>query len=491
MPPQNSPGSVFVALWKELLRLAPDQRAMLDVRPDDAGKRAIEAALRGNDGESVVAQLLDILSKGGGGRDLLRLKLETMRSIDAAYYAIHPRSKSSPLGRFATRPAWLEEAVAARQHSGAYFIGDEGERLIARGPLLRCERAEDASAADSLADRFAALSVVPGTLSQDGRPIRVEHRVVGNSKIDGVSSGTNDGKEHVAFLAVTQDADELHVEYRQHEGRDFIDFRASAALDVPERVLKGLHQVGDVDIAIAPELVISEAHAEAICRRIAIAGLGVRLFVAGSGHTTTGRDGTLFWNETRVVNSVGKELWRQRKLWLASVASERAAELGAVGGKAGSHPECNAAGDTIEIVDIDGFGRCVVLICQDLVSRPLAAELLQEYQPDWVFVPIMDEDVSEGRWGHQRAFAHSDASRARFLLVTGTAYARKLDAARKRGRKEPVVMGLAVGPLAKDAGDAGRACAVLTVTSASGIEFAKVQWRSGGPEWTTTRLGTG
>jgi hypothetical protein len=138
-------------------------------------------------------------------------------------------------------------------------------------------------------------------------------------------------------------------------------------------------------------------------------------------------------------------------------------------------------------VDVDRAPACR----QDLVSRPLAAELLQEYQPDWVFVPIMDEDVSEGRWGHQRAFAHSDASRARFLLVTGTAYARKLDAARKRGRKEPVVMGLAVGPLAKDVDDAGRACAVLTVTSASGIEFAKVQWRSGGPEWTTTRLGTG
>jgi hypothetical protein len=492
MPVSNSPGSIFVALWKEMQQLAPDQRTVLKKRPSDTWEKAIEAILRHDSAKNVAAQLQNFLANGPTAPiEHLRLKLEMMRSIDDAYLAVHPRSKHSPVGKRNPRPAWLEQAVASRKESGAYFVDESGDRLIARGPLLRGQRPEGASSADSLADRFVALSVVSVALSENGRRIGISHRVIDNSKIDGVSSGVNDGEEHVAFLAVVQDEQDLLVEYRNHEETDFVDFRADPSLDVPERVLKGLHHVGDVDIAIAPELVISEEHADTICRRIAAAGLGFRLFVAGSGHTKATSDGTLSWNETRVVNSIGKELWRQRKLWPAAINKQRAVELGLVDGKDGNYAECNASGDTIEIVDVDGLGRCVILICQDLVSAPLAAELLREYQPDWVFVPIMDEDVNQGRWGHQRAFAHSEASRARFLLVTGTAYAKKLDAARKMARKAPVAVGLAVGPLAKDADDAGRACAVLTATSASGIEFAKVQWRSGGPEWTTTRLGTG
>jgi hypothetical protein len=50
----------------------------------------------------------------------------------------------------------------------------------------------------------------------------------------------------------------------------------------------------------------------------------------------------------------------------------------------------------------------------------MTPELLRRWQPDWVFVPIMDRGIVEGGWFHRRAHALANHSHARFVAVTST-----------------------------------------------------------------------
>lgn len=113
------------------------------------------------------------------------------------------------------------------------------------------------------------------------------------------------------------------------------------------------------------------------------------MLLAGSGYTVEKRD-DLPWNEALVFSGVGVELWRPRKIWQAGLDSARTKELGLMPGRDGRVLEQNHARSEVLGADVDGLGRCIVLICQDIKSAPLASELIRRYQPVWVFAPIMD-----------------------------------------------------------------------------------------------------
>lgn len=479
---QDSPCAIFVELWVDLEQRPPHERTLADKPSADLSDR-IKRVLGEQEGVAVAAGLRAILADESDASAIaqLRIRLEIMRRIDEAFYDIHPRALTTPLLGGLPIARWLRAAKNLWNELGFFWSDGQGRRLIARGPLTRHERTPSASSADSVADRFAALSVVPDSLTHEGRKIEIYHRVIDGSMADGVRLGRL-GDERVAFLAVAQDADDLEVEYKSVDGGHYVDFRVGTKVDVPERLLDGLRQVTDVDIAMAPELVISEACANVVCGKMPTLGATPRMLVVGSGHTEVCDTSAMRWNEARIVNAVGKELWRQRKLWPASMSAQRSIELGVPL----PHDQCcfefNAAGKTLEVVDVVGLGRCVVLICQDLQMGGLVEDLLQQYQPDWIFVPIMDRDVSPGRWAHQRAFGYSRQSRARFLMATNTAYARKI------GSADPVIMGLAVGPLDPDDDDDGRLCASLKATVGCSVEYAIIKWRGGGSEWGRTNI---
>jgi hypothetical protein len=149
--------------------------------------------------------------------------------------------------------------------------------------------------------------------------------------------------------------------------------------------------------------------------------------------------------------------------------------------------EDTTAANEVIVADVDGLGRCVVLICQDLQTLPLSGELVRTFQPDWVFAPILDRDAAPTRWAHQRVFELSAIAPTRFLIACCTAYAKRL------GHDEEIAFGLAVGPRAAYgtdvALDRSRAVSAVSASSGASVGFATVQWRNGAWDRTSLRVG--
>jgi hypothetical protein len=68
--------------------------------------------------------------------------------------------------------------------------------------------------------------------------------------------------------------------------------------------------------------------------------------------------------------------------------------------------------------------------------------VISQFQPDWIFVPILDKGIGEGRWTHQRAFELSKLSQARFIATSSIAMCYW----NKAIPKSVPTVGLAVGP---------------------------------------------
>jgi len=413
--------------------------------------------------------------------------LRIMRFIDETFLLVHPRAtRVSPgAGIRALLPEWLRDARDRRMLTGA-FAYDQEAALVPRGPLLRGARHVAAASADSLADRFSALCVAPTRLSHDGRSIGLALRMLSTSASRGIAPGARTGAEAVAFIPIAQSSGDLSVQEREASGQTWVDFQTCARINPATSIVQTLRNAQEVDIALAPEFLVSEDRADELAAALLSNPMAPRLLVAGSGTTRARLEGQA-WNEARVLNACGAELWRQRKIWPASIDQERAIAFGLKDPGPGAQVfEDTAAGDVVHIIDADGLGRCAVLICQDLQMRPLADELIKAYQPDWMFIPILDTGVAAGRWMHQRAYELSATAQTRFLVVSSTALAERA------GVKSPFCA-LAVGPrepsnLDGHAKDVPRALALArSGDGGTDSSMAIIRWRFG--RWLRTSVG--
>ncbi|RIV78620.1 hypothetical protein [Pelagerythrobacter aerophilus] len=157
----------------------------------------------------------------------------------------------------------------------------------------------------------------------------------------------------------------------------------------------------------------------------------------GTQHSLEEEDGQRF-NEAVLFNSIGKEPYRQRKLWPASIGADQAKVLGLCC-HSSSVLENNAAARTVRIADMDWFGHVIVLICQD-TQLSIAAQLIENFQPDWVLVPILDCNLAAARWAHRRTLALSANCQTRFVAVTSTTLKWRYE-----HDTDPVI-GMAIGP---------------------------------------------
>ena len=244
--------------------------------------------------------------------------------------------------------------------------------------------------------------------------------------------------------------------------------------------MQALKLAGPIDIAFAPELVVSEDHADELAKSIVTTAIQSRIIVAGSGPTRLQSDHKQSWNEARILSRWGIDLWRQRKIWPAGLGAKLAVQYGLTDPTPHLHMEDNAESDTLVVADVDGLGRCVVMICQDIQGAPLTDEIIRLFQPDWIFMPILETGVRPTRWAHQRAFGLSEHSFARFMVASSTALAMKLDPS------ATAECGMAIGPKAadKDGGDQGRV--FKAVMAEPGTGYAKLKWRHG--DWQESSL---
>jgi hypothetical protein len=481
-----TPAQLFLQLWSDAEAMTSHQRLTASINDIDFDQN-IATALQQNSAQAASDVITDLLaiarkktlpSEGNGGI------LAVMHAIDDLFYLIHPRAQFAPSSakRRPKLPNWLRELRDGRFISGDYGQ-DDRFRLIPRGPLVRLPRDENASNAESLADRFTALSVVPHTLMLATRPILTRHIVVGLDAARGVAAGRNPGAEEIVFIPVAEQSSDLVISEREISQQWFADYALDPNQNAADIIVAALRQAGSADIAFAPELVVSEAHADLLASGLRSLPDLPRLIVAGSGQTRELSVDGQRWNEARILNRWGGDLWRQRKIWPAGLGAARAAQYGLSDPSPNLHMEDTAEGDTIVIADIDGMGRCVVLICQDVEASSLAESLILHFQPDWIFVPVLDAGVETGRWAHQRAFSLSGISNARFIVVSSTALAARMTP------PLTVACGLAIGPKAAslDHTDTGRTVAEVSAIAGSVPGYVKLTWRSS-VEWMQTTL---
>lgn len=406
--------------------------------------------------------------------------LVVLRAIDKSFLAIHPRSQAlrgAPDAKAV--PSWLARAGRKRRDTGAYFADDDFA-VIARGPLARRPRDPADDGAETLADRFSSLTVAQRSFRGQGGRIGVRHVAFTVDLTDGVEAGERIGAERIVNIPLGEAPRDITLSLGMRNGARTLVSTVDAALDVSDRFHRGALAAGPADILMAPEFMVDTVAADGIVRLLKDGeAVNARLVAAGSGLTSEARDG-LHWNETRILNGQGAPLWRQRKLWPAAMSRARALGYGMDLDQDAHVEEEIAAGHELVVGDVDGLGRILVLICQDLKIEH-AAVLLKELQPDWVLVPVLDCGVGPRRWTHSAAYDLCGQSPARFVVGSSLSLARTLDA----GSTAACLMGIGPREISSPS-DVPRA--FLTATSVVGEhpEYASLTWRVGG--WQQTSL---
>lgn len=431
----TSPADIFLACWLHVRRaLGSHRTAAPPCLPADMDR--IDEALRNEREVDVGIALNAILADSADAAEQYQigLRLRLMERVDQAFASIHPRLFQADDD--SSIPDWLQVARDRRRDTGVFgSCADvhDADRvpngkilvLIARGPLLRRQRDADASYAENLADRFAFLSVAQDTYVVAQTSIKARYSVIGEHYGTGVyPSDEPAGLERVTAAPIADDRAQLSLRSSVRHNKRYVSIEPAAHFDPSAELLGALKAFGKTDIAVAPEFVMSPKAHETVLEALKESTFECRFLLAGTANTAEPDAVGQPWNEAVVSNSCGIELWRQRKLWPSQLDPDRAAKYGLTENDGDGHfHEDIASGDVIEIVDVDSLGRCVILICQDIVSE-MARALIIDIQPDWVFVPIMDRGFAEKSWFINKTQRLNDVSKARFVGVCSTALPR-------------------------------------------------------------------
>jgi hypothetical protein len=472
-----SPADTFIELWRFAGQQSPAERTFAESLVS-IDSEALRQVLLLDDGAEAQRQL-EALWATFDGVSKLGFALRAMALIDEVVYPIHPRSVLVP-GQRVPRPNWVNE-LRDQYFLYGVLAATQEHRLVFRGPLVRNARTHLVCSADSLEDRFAALTTVEATCVQAQRRLPVKHVVVPANALAGVTATKAPGSETVAVVPIAEsECDLTHAIVERGEAR-FVDFFPSLSCDPVEAMQSAITAAADADIVVGSELLVGESHLASLREKLGVQPCAARLIVCGSGPTAEADENGMAWNESCVLNSYGSVLWKQRKVWPASIDRVRCAEFGVE--PPATYYENNAAGDEVVIADVEGLGRCLILICQDLQSSPAATELVRAYQTDWVFSPSLDKGAGEGRWAHRRAFELSALAATRYVVVSSTALA-------ARAGWTNVPCAVVVGPQLGSEADLERAVAFVTAGSERGARFGVITWRSGDARWVQTVVAT-
>lgn len=421
----EDPGILFLAMRthiNEKLRRDDLQAAVL---PGSNVTETFENALGQDEASSAVKQLCRLgaaqwtdLTTSDGRRSNAGLFLHMMKAIDDAFLAIHPRSAIAPvpLGGVPL-PAWLIALRNRRQEEGDYARA-AGECLIARGPFGRGARAPSDLATFSLTDQFAAISVASRTVREDGRPLNLSIKVIAQGIARGVRpTRSKIGSETISLAPLAEADDDLTRDVRVDEGTHYIDITKGGSFAPADKLAQLIGECGQADILMMPELVFDAGDADALRQTLATAsGDRPRLVVGGSRLVDNGDFPP--WNGSEVLNAAGTPLWEHRKVSAYGMPSETFDNLKIDGiDDAKRLEEQISWSSEVTIADIDGLGRCIVFICQDLMMNAVE-QILREYEPDWVLVPILDSGTNFDRWPFRRIEDLSAIGPARFAVVS-------------------------------------------------------------------------
>jgi hypothetical protein len=485
-----NPAELFLEIWREAkewrhatryeapgLTTAIKKRladGLLSPQADIAVKKVVDVIVI----ELEVSARSSVSSAGEG------LLLGVMREIDWLFLSIHPRTPKIPPGAHKQPriPDWLHALAREREILG-FYCEAEDIVVLPRGPLCRDPRTRIAASGDRLSDQFEALSIAARSSQEDHRCIQVRIEVFGGDPTTGVPPGRPPGRERVVFVPLAEKASDLIATVVEpNPGRFFLDVQPATHLEPARLLLEALRLAGAADLALAPELIVPESALADVSKALSIAEFPLpRLLLAGSGLTDARDADGRSWNEARFINSVGRVLARQRKIWPYGMTSQRARDLGLTDpGDDELLMENISSSNDLLVCDIANIGRCLILICQDLQSFPLVGDIIADYQPDWIITPILDIDINDHHWSMQRSYELSALSQARFMIVNSLSQAYQ--------KKSPLtgdpIFGLAIGP--RDPAlpaQRPREIAQIRARSSSSPLYGEVTWNDGSLDW--------
>lgn len=471
------PSEAFIFLYLKVSPLDPEVRSLALPQPIDF-KIQLRKILLEESPQDIVDYIRLLLKKPTPKHEVFIGKiLAIMSEIDSLFYSIHPRSFNIPvaIGGGWKIPSWLESLKMKRRVVGSYAEYND-YILFPRGPLSRSARGADAASADSMADRFSALAISPTLFRQEDRPIHIRLKVIGAGKVGGIAPTKKIGSETIGFIPVAEKSNDIECQQRDFSGRRFVSFTPAASIDPVSITFNALGNSSSVDIGILPELMIPARLVSKLSSEIIkLASLAPRLLVCGSGDTEETNHLGMRWNQASVLNSAGRVMWEQRKIWPAGFSESRAIEYGLISSPGSLVMEDNAASNELQIVDIDTLGRCIILICQDVLADDVSTQSIIRFQPDWVFTPILDSGIAPNRWINTRLYELSGLSPSRYLVSTSLAFAEKFG-------YSGAGCGLAMGPRSGTKDDKAKQYVIVKATN--GIAIAT--WRQG--DWGESKL---
>ena len=495
----QDPQTVFLRLWRHVSAWPSHRRAANQAHTPEVQTKLQNSLMSATTAAQAVAALqaeMAVLWPVFATSDANRLHqedgllLDAMLAIDTVFSRVHPRTvRLVPGTPSANIPSWLNNAAENRTLSGSYADDDE-YRLIARGPLSRQARSVADINAESLTHRFLALTAAPFvTKLNDHQPVSIACTVIGQSAARGVPP-SKPGKEIVGFAPLAEMDSDLHYrERRDEKGQKFLDVVVAPGVDLAHRLSEVVARLGPLDLLVAPELTLD---AEASARFAAgLPGLpgAPRLSIAGSGPRGVADAAGRRFNGASAYNALGASLWSHDKAWPYGMGEHQVEICRLFDVEEGQLlMEDIQTGSSLTVADVDGFGRVLVLICQDFQIKPAVADIIRTYQPDWVVVPIMDRGVSSGRWMHKTAYDLSELSSARFVVVSSLALAERSKAADYPDTPVALLVGPAtVSREEREGGGADRAVAILGC-SETAPQCGKISWNDPAAGWKTTSL---
>lgn len=422
----SDPAELFLAIWSYITsyRVQRADLASAMLPAVDVTER-LETALKEEGDNEAVRALCQILSEQWTEialplekRKRAGLALASLHAIDDAFEAIHPRTGLLKPGTgIIELTAWQRRMRERRLRDGFYARIDQ-IGLAAKGPFARASRTPADVSSFSLAHQCHACAVVPTVVEDDGRQVAINIRVIDQGIAGGVTPKPGrTGKEMITLAPLAEATDDLKPEVREDEATHFLDIVKGANF-APQSVFAHiLIECGASDVLLLPELVVDEADVAAMREALACAGRETpSIVLCGSGLVDNGEDRP--WNQADVVNELGVLLWSHRKVFAYCMLENTFRGLNIEGVKDAKRLLDDISwSNEITIADIEGMGRCIVLICQDFMMEAVEV-LVEKYQPDWVFVPILDSGTGYKRWPFRRAVDLSAKGPARFVVVS-------------------------------------------------------------------------
>lgn len=338
-----------------------------------------------------------------------------MRALDRAARLVAPSAITVVPSAIVASPGTMLAALRERWWVDCQLAATSEGHVIFKGPITAARRAEDPETCngDNLADQFANIGFMPALAA--GRSMSFETVL---------PSDFNAGAKPISRIGVApiaEDRDDLAFAAYDRGGVYYLDAAPSDDAATGRRAARIVLELLDagVDLIALPELVMSPPAVEEVGKALrARGGAGDALVVLGSGLSIErAPGGVLSYNEAVVLDGCGREIFRQRKMHHYNMAADRlkACDLPMKGN--GPHLENVAAGRRLEVRDVPGVGRLLVLICEDLAQTEPGHQAASALRPDWVVTPVLDLPQREGRWTQAESLSLKSGSR---VVVSGS-----------------------------------------------------------------------